>query len=289
LEHLRMFVETVEAGSFSACARKLGKVQSAVSQGIAALEVDLNVTLFDRSTRKPTLTEPGARILEFARSILRQVDDLDAATQSISKGEEAEVRLAMDNAVGLPRLTEIFHLFSDRYPTTALDVVSAASPDIFGHVKSGEVDLGLIISETEIDNEVELCFIGNLPFHAVCAKDHPLAERKHISMNDLIPYRELLLRGASKTGLDAFPKMSTLAWFANDYRTICELALAGLGWSYLPAHMAEEMIAHGRLHRMNICFDHKPWSPPVEIVTPKERLKGPATRWLVDKLKTLIV
>ena len=288
LEHLRMFAETVETGSFSACARKLGKAQSAVSQGIASLEVDLDVELFDRSTRKPTLTAQGSRILEFARSILRQVDDLNAATASIQSGEEAEVRLAMDSALALPRLPQIFHGFSDRFPTTALEIVSVASPDISGLVKAGEVDLGLIISEAEIDNEVEHCFIGNLPFHAVCAPDHPLASRRHLSMNDLIPYRELLLRGVDKTGLDAFPKMSTLAWFANDYRTICAMVMDGLGWAYLPAFLADEWIAQSRMHRMNIRFDHKPWSPPIEILMAKETSQGPATRWMFVELKSLI-
>ena len=56
IEQLKMFVYAVELGSFSASARELGKVQSAVSQGIHNLEIDFNVQLFDRSTRKPTLT-----------------------------------------------------------------------------------------------------------------------------------------------------------------------------------------------------------------------------------------
>ena len=54
LDQLNMFVTAAKLGSFSACARKLGKVQSAVSQGISNLEIDLDVTLFDRSTRKPS-------------------------------------------------------------------------------------------------------------------------------------------------------------------------------------------------------------------------------------------
>ncbi|MGB1280461.1 MAG: helix-turn-helix domain-containing protein, partial [Vibrio cyclitrophicus] len=51
IEQLKMFVYAVELGSFSASARQLGKVQSAVSQGISNLEIDFNVQLFDRSTR----------------------------------------------------------------------------------------------------------------------------------------------------------------------------------------------------------------------------------------------
>ena len=53
LEALFMFVEAAALGSFSAAARKLGKQQSTVSEAIANLEIDLGLTLFDRSTRRP--------------------------------------------------------------------------------------------------------------------------------------------------------------------------------------------------------------------------------------------
>jgi DNA-binding transcriptional LysR family regulator len=84
LEQLKMFVETADSGSFSACARRLGKVQSAVSQGIANLEVDLDCQLFDRSTRKPSLTKEGFRLLEYAKAVLLQNQEMQLAAQAIS-------------------------------------------------------------------------------------------------------------------------------------------------------------------------------------------------------------
>ena len=287
LDHLRMLVETVETGSFSACARKLGKVQSAISQGIAALEVDLNVELFDRTTRKPTLTENGSRVLEFARSILRQADDLKTATDAMLMGEEAQIRLALDSALVMPQITKIYHTLSEKFPMTEFELLSIASPDISELVKTGRVDIGLIFSEVDINKDVDQCFIGNLPFFAVCAVDHPLAKNDKILTNDLIPHRQLMLRGESGAGLDLFPKMSTLAWYSNDFHTLCSMVLDGFGWSYVPAHFAEQWIENGKAHRMNLAFDHKPWSPPIEVVTPKTSI-GPITNWLVEELKKLL-
>ena len=62
-EALTAFAEAATLGSFSAAARKLGKSQSTVSTAIANLEIDLGITLFDRSTRKPALTEHGRVML----------------------------------------------------------------------------------------------------------------------------------------------------------------------------------------------------------------------------------
>ena len=53
LDQMRALVVVADAGSFSAAARRLGRVQSAISQSIQTMEATLGVTLFDRSTRTP--------------------------------------------------------------------------------------------------------------------------------------------------------------------------------------------------------------------------------------------
>ncbi|STV72818.1 DNA binding protein HpkR [Klebsiella michiganensis] len=63
-EALTAFVESVACGSFSAAARRLRKSQSTISTAIANLEADLGVTLFDRTSRQPTLTPQGEQVFE---------------------------------------------------------------------------------------------------------------------------------------------------------------------------------------------------------------------------------
>ena len=64
LNHLQSFVLSAEAGSFSAAARRLGLTPAAVSKNVARLEASLGLRLFQRSTRKLTLTEGGERFLQ---------------------------------------------------------------------------------------------------------------------------------------------------------------------------------------------------------------------------------
>ncbi|MGO1121060.1 LysR family transcriptional regulator [Rhodovibrionaceae bacterium A322] len=289
IDHLRMLVETVNCGSFSASARKLGKVQSAVSQGIATLEDDLNVVLFDRSTRKPTLTADGDRILQFAKSILLQVEELEAATASIQRGEEASVGLALDNSLALPQMTAIYRAFEERYPSIALELISAASADIGDLVRKGRVTVGLVFCEITLSPDLDHCFIGNLPFLPVCAPSHPLAKVKgDLSLTDLIPHRQLQLRGETNPNFDHFPKMSTQAWYANDFHTISDLLLKGFGWAYVPAFIAESWLSQGRVAQLTLDVDHKAWSPPIELICSKRPTMGPAARWLHEELKSLL-
>ena len=84
LDQMRALVVVAEAGSFSAAARRLGRVQSAISQSIQAMETTLGVTLFDRSTRTPTLTEAGQAIVRDARTVLEGAKSLRAHAESIA-------------------------------------------------------------------------------------------------------------------------------------------------------------------------------------------------------------
>src|SRR5471032_2467284 len=66
LDQLRTFIAAAEEGSFSAAGRKLRRAQSVVSQTLANLELQLGVTLFDRSARYPKLTDDGRALLQNA-------------------------------------------------------------------------------------------------------------------------------------------------------------------------------------------------------------------------------
>ena len=72
MEQIQAFVAAAEHGSFSAAARHLGKAQSAISTAIANLELDLDLTLFDRTGRSPLLNDHGKEMLEKAYQLLEQ-------------------------------------------------------------------------------------------------------------------------------------------------------------------------------------------------------------------------
>src|ERR1700752_3961606 len=96
LDQLRVLVAVAETGSFSAAARRLGRVQSAISQAVQTLESTLGCPLFERSGRVPTLTEVGRAMLGDARYVLQGVGALRARAQSIAEDVEPELTLAID-------------------------------------------------------------------------------------------------------------------------------------------------------------------------------------------------
>lgn len=288
LEHLKMFVESAKSGSFSACARKLGKVQSAISQGIAHLEADMNRQLFDRSTRKPSLTEDGKRLLVYAEAVLRQSQELSSVVQAMDRHEEPLIRLAVDNAMLVPKFSQVLKAFGERYPATAIEVLSMPSTDVFEFIVGGKAELGLMFTHETFSEDVELCYIGNMPFYLVCANSHPLSSGDTLKVNDLIPHRQIMLRAASGAMPHQLPHISAEVWWANSFTSIQKMVEHGVGWSYLPGHLVDGAIKQGSLTRLTISIDHKAWSPPVEFITPKNQIKGPALNWLFKAMKEVL-
>src|SRR3984893_7805836 len=95
LDQLRTFIAAVDEGSFSAAARKLNRVQSAVSGWISGLEDRFGVVLFDRSGRFPKLTPEGVLLLADARSIVSGVATMKARAKLMAFSLGAAVSLVV--------------------------------------------------------------------------------------------------------------------------------------------------------------------------------------------------
>lgn len=116
LANLESFVRSAELGGFSAAARRLGLTPAAVSRNVAALEANLKLRLFHRSTRSLTLTEAGER---FLLSVRDHLEGLQGAIAEISN-EQAEpagiLKVSLSPAFGIDYMLPMLPDFMKRYP-----------------------------------------------------------------------------------------------------------------------------------------------------------------------------
>src|SRR5690349_12840261 len=122
LDQLRTLRLVATEGSFSGAARKSKRVQSAVSQAMANLERALGVTLWDRSTRVPRLTEAGRAVLEASERVMAEVDALGSLSRTLAGGTEASVGLVLDSLFPVDALVALGREFEARYPLVELRV-----------------------------------------------------------------------------------------------------------------------------------------------------------------------
>lgn len=116
-----LFVQVVEAGSFTRVASKLGVQRSSVSRAVARLEDDLGVRLLQRTTRKLGLTDAGQTFYERVRGAVAGVDEAASAVQELGSEPRGVVRItAPNNPFGL---ASIIARFIERHPSIRVELM----------------------------------------------------------------------------------------------------------------------------------------------------------------------
>eukprot|EP01132_Coremiostelium_polycephalum_P018967 gene18967-22578_t len=162
LNDLQAFRAVVDKGSFRAAAEAIRISQPALSRRIEKLESALDVKLFERTTRRVSLTMVGRAFLP---QVERMLDDLDIALMGISN--VASTRMGNVTIACVPSTAYYFmpHVISEfhkLYPKIRLRVLDASAGEVCAAVESGEADFGV-------------SFSGSL------ADGHPLADRASVT------------------------------------------------------------------------------------------------------------
>ena len=266
VEQLQAFVITVETGSFSAAARRLGKVQSVVSQHIINLEIDCNTTLFERSGRYPKLTDAGIKLLPQAQALLNQHQRLKNAALTLSDKTPSEITIALDEGIPFQKITHTINELQTKYPFVTLEFLSASSLDIIDMLKRQKVLTGIIFSELDIPSYLDYECIGSVKFDLYVAQTHPLAGQVCKNIDGLRLHRQLLIRSRNTQTSSFQLKISPDTWYADNYYLLLELALQGHGWCLLPEHVANESVLSGALVKLPLEFKEMGWQANVDVL-----------------------
>ena len=289
LDQMRIFVAAVDAGSFSAAARKLGRVQSAISQSIAALESNLGVALFDRSGRTPKLTRAGEALMKDARRLLQRADELKARAASIASGIEAELSLAVDPIFPHAPLIASLKALSVEFPKLPVTIFTENLGGSEQRLCDGAAQFAIAPMRPDGVGDLIAEFLGAFDVAPVVSVDHPLArEPEPIARTTLEPYVQLVL--TDRTPLTQNFSGGIVGhhiWRFADLSTRLEFLLAGFGWCNMPLHMVREPIAAGRLKRLELA-EQDPFQFRVHVMRLRGSEIGVAGRWLIDDLRRLI-
>lgn len=286
LDQLRVFLTVVETGSFSAAARKLNRRQSVVSYTMANLEQQLGgLSLFDRGTRRPALTDAGKAILADARKLTSNADGLQARARGLLQGLEAEVALAVDVMLPTARLVAALTAFRAHYPTVALRLYTEALGSVARLVLDRVCAIGASgPMQRAIDGLVSRP-LGSVTIIPVVGPTHPLAAIPGpVRSEDVRDHIQLVLtdRSALTEGQD-FGVLSPQTWRLADLGAKHMLLLQGFGWGGMPEHRVADDLAAGRLIRLDL-----PSYPnavyPFLGLSRVDAPPGPAARWLLDRL-----
>lgn len=252
LDQMRVFVAIADEGSFRKGAARLRRAQSAVSHAIANLEGQLGVRLFDRSARRPALTNAGHALLEDARSVLLKVDVMRARARGLEQGLETELSLVVDTLFPLPAIAASLKTLRESYPTVRLRLAVEPLGGPLAALRSRSCMLAIMAGENFVDPRIERERVLSFPVVAVAARAHPLgrlaSRGSGVSTSELAEHVQVVLEDPTdlSEGRD-FGVLSPQTIRVGTQDAKRALIQAGLGWGRLPRWSVEADLDRGAL------------------------------------------
>lgn len=243
---LKAFLAVAETASFSVAAEQLHLTQPAVSKRVASLEEELNTRLFDRISRKISLTEAGRQLLPRARQIIHEMEDIRRSISSLAGEVGGTLTMGTSHHIGLRRLPPALKHYSQQYPQVQLDIRFMDSETACSAVQQGELELAIVTLPTEPVSNLTTRAIWHDPLLFVVSREHPLAEKQQVSLADLASHPAVLVAKGTYTrrileqALEPFGMRLKTGMETSYFETLKMMVSIGLGWSLLPQSMAHE-------------------------------------------------
>lgn len=242
-ETIGVFLAVLDSGSFSAAARQLGRVPSAISMAIANLEAELALELFDRSGREPKPTAHARALEPQARLLISQLQQLNTQALELSQGLETRLTLVIAPELQATPWVEPLQILAQEYPLLEIQVITAPQTDALQLLHKGNAQLALVFERPAADGRESFQEVGRETLVAVIARTHPLLVEMSaagtINDSQLRPVRQVMVGSRSQVGNssatnDKFCIASEHYWRVDQPEVALQLVLAELGWAWLP-------------------------------------------------------
>lgn len=205
LRQLKYFLKVAELLNFSEAAKALFITQSTLSQQIKQLENEFDVVLLERNSHVVSLTEAGNHLLRYARKVVINADDCVQKMSDLKNVLVGELNIGVTYTFS-PLLTETVLEFIKNYPNVRLNIFYKTMGELMDMLQRREVDFVLAFKPTDKNDKIESHVLFNNHLMAVVSTDHPLAQYKSVSIEDLQLY-ELAFPARGLQARSAFDDM----------------------------------------------------------------------------------
>jgi DNA-binding transcriptional LysR family regulator len=244
--HLRTIDAVARHRSFTKAAEELFLAQSAISQQISRLEAEIGIQIFRRSSRSVELTEEGKVILEHARRVLAEVDNMQGQMEALTGVMRGTVRIGGIYPFGPYDLYGVLADYRAKYPGVAIHMLEDTQDAMLAMLRADELDCAFAsVDPDTIGSEFAGVLLWEEEFVVIASPDHEFAARPHVTWDDviehdLIAYREnSALRRRFETTIGRRGMEPRNAFVCTEMSAVRALAATGLGVAVLPRSIAE--------------------------------------------------
>lgn len=184
LRELKLFLEVTNYNSFTKAAEHSYLSQSSLSKAIKKLEEELQLELFERSTRHMQLTEAGKIVYIQSQKVFEVIEELNVQLDQFREIATGEIKLGIPPLIGTLFFSEIARNFEERYPEVSLILIERGAKVINQLVEEGTIDLGIVVLPEDESKFNITPFIQD-SFVLFVNEEHRLAHKKSIKLKEL--------------------------------------------------------------------------------------------------------
>jgi DNA-binding transcriptional LysR family regulator len=236
-DNVQVFLAVLDAGSFSAAARRLKRVPSAVSMTIAHLEAELGLALFDRSGPRAATHAGRAGAGAAGAPAGRAAAPAAGPCAEPDAGARKPAGLAIaPELLTAPWAAPLAALAHD-YPLLEVEVLAAPQADALRLLHEGRVQLALVFERPSLDGREGFQEVGSETLVAVMAPSHPVLQAAGpggLREAHLIDTRQIVVASRDRAITDPRVVFARQVWRTDTPEAALSLIKAGLGWGWLP-------------------------------------------------------
>lgn len=258
LRVLRYFLTVVNEESITKAADTLHITQPTLSRQLAQMEDEIGVKLFDRGSRKITLTNEGILLRRRAEEILQLVDKTEKEMTEQEKLVDGEISIGCGELASVQIVSELIKSFQERYPLVRYDIHTANADHIRERLDKGLTDIGLLLEPVDIEKYEFIRMHIKEKWVVLMRPDDPLAENESVTPKELSKLPVCLVKRP-------LVKNELASWFGNYFKNLHIVFTSNMSTNaaiMVQNGLAYALVLEGSLPYLNtkqICY--RPLSP----------------------------
>lgn len=205
---LRYFLTVVREGSITKASEVLHITQPTLSRQLAQMEEELGVKLFDRGSRKITLTNEGILLCRRAEEILQLVDKTEKELVEQDEQIEGKISIGCGEIAAVQLLSNLFQTFRKKYSRVNFDLFTATADLVKEQMDKGLLDIGLLLEPVDKEKYDFIRLDREENWVVLMRPDDPLAQKESVTAKDLSVCPLILPRRLSV-------QSELASWFGN--------------------------------------------------------------------------
>ncbi len=283
-EQVKAFVAVADTGSFSAAGKLLGKHRTTLGQAITSLEIDVDVTLFDRSGRYPVLTEQGHKLYQQAKALAVASSAFEQLCLYESQEVETELKVYYSEQIPKRLIADAMKALRARYAQVRVHWLKGTNAQVLASLENNESDLAIVVRPNgDSITSIDFSLLFSMQY-IVCASPSFIKKSRPSSMADLQHWHQLVLTDYYHSSLAPTICTSNQVEHYDSITLLLSMLEAGEGWTILPKHFVEDAIENRQFEELSIQELNGQLHFPV-VGWQASKSMGPVASYLMDLIK----